>query len=596
MSESSQWEQLILKLVSPQDGEDTDKTDPRTSRDPGRSSAKIYRFQRLTPKSAQGESALIPDQQALFDPLLEEEVLDSEEDRPDREPSVLDPAVDLVALYLHEIGKTPLLTREEELEIGQRIHEGRKEVVASLARSPDAISQALRLFAELDTGVMRLSDIVCGFFDSRDPASETQPPKDMEIDPMAFDEASKEEMIVSARELGDASEHIDTLAKLYARFMEHLAAYGAEHAETIAARERLAEHFRQFDFVSTVYDRLAAGLRRTRERIREQEKIIWNICVQKSGIPRDRFIRSFIGHETQPQWLDDWVSASVVSEQAANKVRQAQECLREIERGNGQSIEDLKRIETDLAVGQAKVRGATQELVEANLRLVAFVAKQFACWRLPYLDLIQEGNIGLLRAVERFDHRRGCKFSTYAYSWIRQKIRRYIHDHAHTIRIPVHVHEARGRLSRTARTIAHELGKEPSIHDLAERMEIPVDQVRKLVELPLQELRLNSRLEHDDDAPSCVDLIADTTTQSPLAASIDQGLREAISEILSQLTEREEAVLRMRFGIDMSSEHTLREVGAHFKVIRQRAHQLESRALRKLRDPRLSARLHSFTG
>jgi RNA polymerase primary sigma factor len=400
-------------------------------------------------------------------------------------------------------------------------------------------------------------------------------------------------MIVGLRELGNAPEQIATLAKLYASFMEHLAAYGSEHAETIASRDRLAEHFRQFDFVFAVYDRLAAGLRRTGERVREKEQAISHICVEKSCISRDRFMRSFIGHETQPEWLDDWISEGVVSKQDANKVRQAQEYLREIECENGQSIEDLKRIETGVAVGQAKARRARQELVEANLRLVVSVAKRFAWWQLPYLDLIQEGNIGLLKAAERFDYRLGFKFSTYAYWWIWQTISRYIHDHARTIRIPVNVNEARSRLSRTARTIAHELGREPSVHDLADRMQVPVDQVRKLLELPLNAVHLDSGPEQDD-GPSCVDFIVDTTTPSPLAASIDQGLREATSETLSQLTDREATVLRMRFGIDMNSEYTLQEVGAHFNVIRQRAHQLESKALRKLRDPSRSARLHSF--
>ncbi len=593
MSKSGKWEQLILKLVLPQEQGDKDKAGPCPSQAPLHLSAKICRSQRLTPKSAQGENALMPDQLSLLDSLPQQEALNSEEGHLDREPSVLDSDVDLVTLYLREVGKTALLTREEEAEIGRRLQEGRREVVASLARSPDAISQALQLFAELDTGAKRLSDIICGFFDTRDFARGTKHPKDMEIDPLAFDEGSKEEMIVGAREQANAREKINTLAKLYARFMEHRAAYGAEHAETIASRERLAEHFRQFDFVFTVYDRLAAGLRRTRERICEKQQAISHICVEKWGISPDRFVRSFLGYETQPECLDDWISEGVVSEQDANKVRQAQECLREIEWENGQSIEDLKRIEADVAVGQAKARRARQELVEANLRLVVSVAKRFAWWQLPFLDLIQEGNIGLFKAVDRFDYRLGFKFSTYAYWWIWQTISRYIQDHARTIRIPVHVDEARSRLSRTARTIAHELGREPSIHDLADRMQMPVDQVRKLLELPLDAVRLDSRLEQDD-GPSCVDFIADTTTQSPLAASIDQGLREATTEALSQLTDREATVLRMRFGIDMESEYTLQEVGAQFNVIRQRAHQLESKALRKLRDPRRSARLHSF--
>jgi len=593
MSKSGKWEQLSLELVLPQERGDKDKAGPCPSQAPLHLSAKICRSQQLTPKSAQGENALVLDQLSLLDSLPQQEALNSEEGHLDREPSALDSDVDLVTLYLREIGKAALLTREEEAEIGRRLQEGRREVVASLARSPDAISQALQLFAELDTGAKRLSDIICGFFDMGDFARGTQHPKDMEIHPLALDEVSQEGTIVGAREQANAREKINTLAKLYARFTQHLAAYGAEHAETLASRERLAEHFRQFDFVFPLCDRLAAGLRRTRERIREQEQAISHIGVEKSGISRDRFMRSLIGHETQPEWLDDWISDGVLSEQDGNRVRQAQECLRAIERENGQRIEDLKRLETDVALGQARVRRARHELVEANLRLVVFVAKRFAWWQLPLLDLIQEGNLGLLKAVDRFDYRLGFKFSTYAFWWIWQAIYRYIQDHARTIRIPVHLNEARGRLNRTARALAHELGREPSVRELADRMQVPVEQVRKLLELPLAAVRLDSGPEQDD-GPSCVDFIADTTTPSPLTASIDQGLREATSESLSQLTDREAAVLRMRFGIDMNSEYTLQEVGAHFHVIRQRAHQLESKALRKLRDPRRHAGLLSF--
>ena len=583
----------MLDLVLPREGGNADKTGPYTSRTPVRSSAKI-KLQRLTPKSTQGESTLVPAQRVLFDSLLEKEALNSQVNEPDREVSATDPDVDLVGLYLSEIGKAALLTREEETELGRRLEEGRREFVAALARSPDAVSRALQLFAEVEARAMRMSDIIGGFFNSPGPVTrEPKHPIDMELDPIALDQVDDEQTIIGVRDLGNAPAKIDTLAKLHSRFMENHAAYGAEHTATIVARERLAEHFQQFDFVLTVYDRLAAGIRGAAERIREQRRVISHVCVEKSGIALDRLVGSFNGHETQTEWLDNWVSAGVLSEPDANVVCQAQACLRGIERENAQSIEDLERIETALATSQAKALGAKQELIQANLRLVVSVAKRFLWCPLPYMDLIQEGNIGLLKAVDKFNYRFDCKFSTYAYWWIWQVIGRFVYEHARTVRIPMHLSLARTKLGRIAQTVAHELGKEPSVHDLAERMEIPADQVHKILDLPVQTLHLDAPIESDDSI-SCTDIIADPNAESPLAVSIDQGLREATGEILSELTDREATVLRMRFGIDMNSEHTLKQVGTQLNVIRQRAYQLESKALRKLRNPWRSARLHTF--
>ncbi|HDJ86586.1 MAG TPA: RNA polymerase sigma factor RpoD, partial [Chromatiales bacterium] len=387
------------------------------------------------------------------------------------------------------------------------------------------------------------------------------------------------------------------LRELYEKCRAAAARNGAGHARTRKLREQIAEHFVQFKLVPRFTDRLVGNLRRVVEQIRAQERIIMDVCVSQARMPRKDFITSFPDNETDLKWLDKQIRVgreySKVLERRREEILKAQTRLIGIEKSGGIGITDLKEINRQMSIGEAKARRAKKEMVEANLRLVISIAKKYTNRGLQFLDLIQEGNIGLMKAVDKFEYRRGYKFSTYATWWIRQAITRSIADQARTIRIPVHMIETINKLNRISRQMLQEMGREPTPDELAQRMEMPEDKVRKVLKIAKEPISMETPIGDDEDS-HLGDFIEDPNIDSPVDSATMEGLREATRSVLAGLTPREAKVLRMRFGIDMNTDHTLEEVGKQFDVTRERIRQIEAKALRKLRHPTRSETLRSF--
>ena len=505
---------------------------------------------------------------------------------------------DPVRMYMREMGTVELLTREGELKIAKRIEEGQNQVLAALATYPDTIARVLELFDSVDADEKRLTDVINGFFDPNEPDEIPKPaPKPANAHEAPAKEEEDEVEVDTGPDPEEASKKATQLRKHHKAVITGLSKHGREHQKTIKALDKVTEVFLEFKFLPAVFSLLVDNLRQAITFIRSQERGIMDLAVNTAQMPRKEFITSFPDNETNLGWLDDQIAAGKGYSEALKEIRddvlRAQKKLLELETHSLLSISEIKEINRKMSIGEAKARRAKKEMVEANLRLVISIAKKYTNRGLQFLDLIQEGNIGLMKAVDKFEYRRGYKFSTYATWWIRQAITRSIADQARTIRIPVHMIETINKLNRISRQMLQEMGREATPEELAERMEMPEDKVRKVLKIAKEPISMETPIGDDEDS-HLGDFIEDAGVVSPVDSATVEGLREATQNMLSGLTSREAKVLRMRFGIDMNTDHTLEEVGKQFDVTRERIRQIEAKALRKLRHPSRSERLRSF--
>ena len=495
---------------------------------------------------------------------------------------------DPVRMYMREMGTVELLTREGELSIAKRIEEGLNLAANELVRFPPAMNRFLQAFEELEKGENKLSDLISDFFD---PAESSE---------VVVEEDSEGEILEEAESGPDpemVKEKLEQFSKRYKTAVATQQKYGSHHEKTQKVYSTLAENFMEFKKTPLFFKELTDILHGTVERIREQERIIQDIFVNKARVPRAEFLSSFHGNEAAADWLQPWLesgkpSAAVLSLHAED-VRRARGKLEQIEKELQLTIRDIKEINRRVSIGENQARLAKKEMIEANLRLVISIAKKYTNRGLQFLDLIQEGNIGLMKAVDKFEYRRGYKFSTYATWWIRQAITRSIADQARTIRIPVHMIETINKLNRISRQMLQEMGREPTPEELATRMDMPEDKVRKVLKIAKEPISMETPIGDDEDS-HLGDFIEDSRVMSPIEHATVASLRETTQQVLAGLTAREAKVLRMRFGIDMNTDHTLEEVGKQFDVTRERIRQIEAKALRKLRHPSRSEQLRSF--
>jgi RNA polymerase primary sigma factor len=511
---------------------------------------------------------------------------------------------DPVRMYMREMGTVELLTREGEIEIAKRIEDGVNQVFAALGRYPGSIVELIKVFDLIDQEEVRLSDVISGFHDDEEEpipvAVKTPAAADSEADDDSDDDDSDDDDDDSVVEIGPdpelARERMEAIRKSYSAYVAHVAKHGRDK-KSAQLYKTLREQFEQFKLMPKVAEELVRKMRRLVDKVRTQERVIMGFCVNKAKMPRKAFITSFPDNETDESWLQKQIDAgegySSILEQYKDEILRAQSKLVSIERDSGVSIGEIKDINRRMSIGEAKARRAKKEMVEANLRLVISIAKKYTNRGLQFLDLIQEGNIGLMKAVDKFEYRRGYKFSTYATWWIRQAITRSIADQARTIRIPVHMIETINKLNRISRQMLQEMGREATPEELAVKMEMPEDKVRKVLKIAKEPISMETPIGDDEDS-RLGDFIEDQNLLSPVNSATFEGLREATLEVLDSLTAREAKVLRMRFGIDMNTDHTLEEVGKQFDVTRERIRQIEAKALRKLRHPSRSDPLRSF--
>ncbi|HEX5753385.1 MAG TPA: RNA polymerase sigma factor RpoD, partial [Archangium sp.] len=514
---------------------------------------------------------------------------------------------DPVRMYMREMGTVELLTREGEIAIAKRIEEGLDSVRRALSHYPPTFEYIQRAYEPLKSGTGRLVDIIVGFVDPNAPDVIAEPinpklaakeaPEAESDEEVAEGETEEEEALETGPDPEEAARRFASLGKVYAQVMKSLEEKGSKDPKTIKLRKKLAEEFMELKLSPKMFEQLINQLREHLNGIRSIEKAIMLRCVRDAGMPRSDFIETFPRNETNLTWLDKHVRAKRKHSAALGKYREEierdQNRLAEHEKRTRLSIAEIKEINREIAVGEAQARRAKKEMVEANLRLVISIAKKYTNRGLQFLDLIQEGNIGLMKAVDKFEYKRGYKFSTYATWWIRQAITRAIADQARTIRIPVHMIETINKLIRTSRYLVQEIGREPTPEEIAEKMELPLDKVRKVLKIAKEPISLETPIGEEEDS-HLGDFIEDKSLVSPSDAVINMNLAEQTRKVLATLTPREEKVLRMRFGIGEKSDHTLEEVGQDFEVTRERIRQIEAKALRKLRHPSRSKRLRSF--
>ncbi|MFO1258013.1 MAG: RNA polymerase sigma factor RpoD [Gammaproteobacteria bacterium] len=546
---------------------------------------------------------------------------------------------DPVRMYMREMGTVELLTRDGEIEIAKRIESGVCQVLSALAAYAPNVEFILKLYGKYENDELRLGDIISGFLEDESEASADSivgalaaaviPPlldvsEDVvvELDPEVLDEVDEKPVKAKSKkktteeeeeDVETASEEDEGLesgpdpllaqakfAVLRQAHQDVLNAelnYGLHDPRTVAAFEKLAKVFSVFKFVPKVFEALVARMRNLLDSIRKQERLIMGICVKQGRLPRQYFVTHFPGNEVNFAWIDDLIQSKQSYSDALISIRSEvlhhQERLQEISKTTNRTIAEIKEIHRNMSIGEAKARRAKKEMVEANLRLVISIAKKYTNRGLQFLDLIQEGNIGLMKAVDKFEYRRGYKFSTYATWWIRQAITRSIADQARTIRIPVHMIETINKLNRVARQMLQEMGREPTPEELAKRMLMSEEKIRKVLKIAKEPISMETPIGDDEDS-HLGDFIEDMLMDSPADSATVAGLQEATRRVLASLTAREAKVLRMRFGIDMNTDHTLEEVGKQFDVTRERIRQIEAKALRKLRQPSRAEDLRSF--
>jgi RNA polymerase primary sigma factor len=506
---------------------------------------------------------------------------------------------DPVRMYMREMGTVELLTREGEIVIAKRIEDGLYQVIRALASYPESTATLLRGYERVATGDMRLTDLITGFLDP-DADDEAQATTTTTTTTRASDnkgDDDDDEVIDTGPDPEEARKLFEETGKVYAQLGKAFEKEGKNQARVQKLRTQLEEHFITLKLVPRIVDILKANLRRTIGRIRSHERAIMDICVNKADMPRRDFITSFPDNESNLDWIDEQAKGghkySAQLAQFRGEILRIQKKLITIQEDAHLLIAEIKDINRRMSIGEAKARRAKKEMVEANLRLVISIAKKYTNRGLQFLDLIQEGNIGLMKAVDKFEYRRGYKFSTYATWWIRQAITRSIADQARTIRIPVHMIETINKLNRISRQMLQEIGREPTPEELSERMDMPEDKVRKVLKIAKEPISMETPIGDDEDS-HLGDFIEDINIASPIDSASMEGLKEATQGVLSGLTPREAKVLRMRFGIDMNTDHTLEEVGKQFDVTRERIRQIEAKALRKLRHPTRSEPLRSF--
>ena len=517
---------------------------------------------------------------------------------------------DPVRMYMREMGTVELLTREGEIAIAKRIEEGLRELMAAMAFFPGTVEFVLGEYDLVEKEEKRLADILTGYLDIGEEeiqVAEDSPNSDSVDDSSSSDDSNDDEEDDSGSSSDDddtasgpdpeeARIRFEELRKQMRSTQRALKKYGRDHEKGIESLEKLGEVFKFFKLSPRQFDPLLEHIRACLNRIRRHERSIRYLCINSGQMPRNVFIKSFPGNEVNLKWLDSHLRRKDYSESLAKvkvEILRAQKKLTLIEEETGLTISEIKDINRKMSIGEAKSRRAKKDMVEANLRLVISIAKKYTNRGLQFLDLIQEGNIGLMKAVDKFEYRRGYKFSTYATWWIRQAITRSIADQARTIRIPVHMIETINKLNRISRQMLHEKGREPTPEELGERMDLSEDKIRKVLKIAKEPISMETPIGDDEDS-HLGDFIEDANIDSPVDSSLDEGLREATREVLSSLTAREAKVLRMRFGIDMNTDHTLEEVGKQFDVTRERIRQIEAKALRKLRHPTRSDHLKSF--
>lgn len=517
---------------------------------------------------------------------------------------------DPVRMYMREMGTVELLTREGEIEIAKRIEEGIREVMSAIAQFPGTVDSILADYNRIVAEGGRLSDVLSGYIDPDDgslPAEEVEPVnlKDDSADSKEKDDEEEESDDSSdSDDEGDGGPDPEEARLRFTAVSEQLdkakkalKKHGRGSKQATAELTGLAELFMPIKLVPKQFDALVARVRSALEGVRAQERAIMQLCVRDARMPRADFLRLFPNHETDEKWVDSVLKSKPKYAEAIERLRddilRNQQKLAALESEVELTVAEIKEINRAMSIGEAKARRAKKEMVEANLRLVISIAKKYTNRDLQFLDLIQEGNIGLMKAVDKFEYRRGYKFSTYATWWIRQAITRSIADQARTIRIPVHMIETINKLNRISRQMLQEMGREPTPEELGERMDMPEDKIRKVLKIAKEPISMETPIGDDEDS-HLGDFIEDSTMQSPIEMATSESLKESTREVLAGLTAREAKVLRMRFGIDMNTDHTLEEVGKQFDVTRERIRQIEAKALRKLRHPSRSEHLRSF--
>ena len=508
---------------------------------------------------------------------------------------------DPVRMYMREMGTVELLTREGEIEIARRIEDGIRQVLASIAEYPETISTLLDEYDRFLADEIRLTDIITGYADSEEDATSAATHVGSEVPEDELDDEDDDSDDEDEANLGPdpeiAAELFGALRKAFEKSISSISKYGRNHKTSIKHIESMREAFLQFRLLPKMFDRLSTRMRSRMATLRTQERLIMRLATETAKMPRKEFIRSFPGSETDTKWVNSILSQDTAYrdqfEEVAEDIIRCQNKMLKVEQDSNLTIAEVKETNRRMSIGEAKARRAKKEMVEANLRLVISIAKKYTNRGLQFLDLIQEGNIGLMKAVDKFEYRRGYKFSTYATWWIRQAITRSIADQARTIRIPVHMIETINKLNRISRQMLQEMGREPQPEELAERMEMPEDKIRKVLKIAKEPISMETPIGDDEDS-HLGDFIEDANQDSPIDSATSESLREATKTVLAGLTAREAKVLRMRFGIDMNTDHTLEEVGKQFDVTRERIRQIEAKALRKLRHPTRSDRLRSF--
>ena len=565
-------------------------------------------------RAPESDDAMFEGGNEAADEVAEEEaaaVLASVENEPGR-------TTDPVRMYMREMGTVELLTREGEISIAKRIEEGIRDVLHSIAYWPNAVEVVLQEYKDYEAGERRLADILSGYLDpetdeaipevleeeseiDEEEDSSTKSTKDVKLDDDEEEEESESDDDSEGESGPDpeiAKARFDELTAAWKNTRTIIEKHGRSSKEAEDALESLATVFMMFKFTPRLFDIISEMIRGTHEQIRTYEREVMRYAVRRGRMDRTQFRTSFPGQESNFAWLDEQIAkASPDQKGYLEKVRPDvlafQQKIADIEKDLDLDVKGIKEISKRMAVGEAKARRAKKEMVEANLRLVISIAKKYTNRGLQFLDLIQEGNIGLMKAEDKYEYRRGYKFSTYATWWIRQAITRSIADQARTIRIPVHMIETINKINRVSRQLLQEMGREPTPEELGERLEMDEVKVRKVLKIAKEPISMETPIGDDEDS-HLGDFIEDSNITSPVDAATSEGLKEATREVLENLTEREAKVLKMRFGIDMPTDHTLEEVGKQFDVTRERIRQIEAKALRKLRHPSRSEHLRSF--